>query len=100
MGERQIPIEGIEPAELYGTGNSYIKQIAEKFPKLKVVARGATIRVIGEPDEAERFEKKLNRLIGYYGKFGHLSPEVIDQVFDGMMTTDNVPVTSRYSKCV
>ena len=92
MGERQIPIEGIEPAELYGTGNSYIKQIAEKFPKLKVVARGATIRVIGEPDEAERFEKKLNRLIGYYGKFGHLSPEVIDQVFDGVMTTDNTPV--------
>ena len=92
MGERQIPIEGIDPAELYGPANSYIRQIAEKFPKLRVVARGATIKVIGEAEETGRFEKKLERLIAYYEKFGHLSPEVIDQIFDNVMPTTEAPV--------
>ena len=92
MGERQIPIEGIDPAELYGAGNGYIKQIAEKFPKLRVIARGTTIKVIGDEEEAVRFERKLERLVAYYGKFGHLSPEVIDQIFDGVMSADNAPV--------
>lgn len=88
----EIPIEGIDPADLYGPGNGYIKQISEKFPKLRVAARGGTIRVIGEPDEAARFERKLERLIGYVEKFGHLSPEVIDQIYDNVMPTDDAPV--------
>ena len=92
MGERLIPIEGIDPTELYGAGNSHIKQIAEKFPKLRVVARGSTIKVIGDPEEIGRFEKKLNRLIAYYEKFGHLSPEVIDQVYDNVMPVTEAPV--------
>ena len=92
MGERQIPIEGIDPAELYGPTNSYIRQIAEKFPKLRVVARGSTIRLIGDPEETGRFEKKLERLIGYHEKFGHLSPEVIDQIFDNVLPTVEAPV--------
>lgn len=92
MGDKLIPVEGIDPAELYGTANGYIKQIAEKFPKLKVVARGSTIKVIGDPEEIGRFEKKLNRLVAYYEKFGHLSPEVIDQIYDNVMPTDDAPV--------
>ncbi|MCD8186192.1 MAG: PhoH family protein [Rikenellaceae bacterium] len=92
MGERQIPIEGIDPGELYGTGNAYIKQISDKFPKLRVVARGGTVKLIGDPDEMERFENKLNRLIAYYEKFGHLSPEVIDQVYDNVMPESESPV--------
>ena len=92
MGDKLIPIEGIDPTELYGTANGYIKQIAEKFPKLRVVARGSTIKVIGEPEEIERFEKKLSRLLAYYDKFGHLSTEVIDQIYDNIMPTAETPV--------
>ena len=92
MGDKLIPVEGIDPTELYGTGNIHIKQIAEKFPKLRVVARGSTIKVIGDPEEIGRFEGKLNRLIAYHEKFGHLSPEVIDQIYDNIMPTSEAPV--------
>lgn len=92
MGDKLIPIEGIDPTELYGVGNVYMKQISEKFPKLKVVARGGAIKVIGDPEEIDRFEKKLNRLTAYYDKFGHLSPEVIDQIYDNIMPTAEAPV--------
>ncbi len=92
MGDKIIPLEGIDPTELYGTGNEYIKQISGKFPKLKVIARGGTIKVVGEPDKIEEFEKKLTRLIDYYDRYGHISKEVIDQVYDNVMPLSEMPV--------
>lgn len=83
MTEKIILLEGIEPAELYGSGNTLLGRICEKFPKLKIIGRGSSLKVMGEADEITRFEKKLHQLIDYYGRYGHLSKEVIDQIFDG-----------------
>lgn len=85
MGEKVIHLEGIDPAELYGTANANIERITAKFPALKIVARGSAIKIAGEENEIARFEKRLGDLIDYYGKYGHLSANVIDQVFDGGM---------------
>ena len=85
MTEKIIPLEGIDPAELYGIGNANIELIASKFPKLKVVARGLAIKVTGAEKEIARFDQKLSELVAYYGRYGHLSPQVIEQVYsDGM----------------
>ena len=45
MTEKVIRIEGIDPAELYGVAGSNIDRIGGKFPKLKMVARGSSIKV-------------------------------------------------------
>ncbi len=83
MTEKTILIEGIDPRELYGAGNQNLEQIAALFPKLKVVARGSQIKVIGDPEESEFFEKKLASLLEYHAKYGHISKEVIEQVYSG-----------------
>ncbi|MBE5032825.1 PhoH family protein [Gallalistipes aquisgranensis] len=83
MTEKNILIEGIDPRELYGAGNQNLEQIAALFPKLKVVARGSQIKVIGEAAESELFEKKLASLLEYHAKYGHISKEVIEQVYSG-----------------
>ena len=85
MTEKVIRIEGIDPAELYGVAGSNIDRIGGKFPKLKMVARGSSIKVTGEAGEIERFDRKLSQLIEDYGRYGHVSPQVIDQVYDGGM---------------
>jgi len=36
--------------------------IRNLFPKLRMAARGQIIKVIGDPEEAARFEKKINEL--------------------------------------
>ena len=87
MTEKVIRIEGIDPAELYGVAGANIDRIGGKFPKLKMVARGSSIKVTGEAGEIERFDRKLSQLIEYYGRYGHVSPQVIDQVYDGGMPT-------------
>ena len=85
MTEKVILLEGVDPVELYGAGNSNIEKISAKFPKLKIIARGSSVKVMGEASEIGRFEQKLTDLIDYYGRYGHLSGEVIDQVYDGGM---------------
>ena len=40
-----------------------------------------------------RFEERFGQLAAYYGRYGHVSPEVIDQIFD-------VPTTLRTTEAV
>ncbi|MCD7970203.1 MAG: PhoH family protein [Alistipes sp.] len=89
MTEKNIELEGVDPREFYGTGNSHLAQISSIFPKLKLVARGSSLKVLGEKKEADKFEKRFEALLKYYSKYGHISPEVIDQLMrDGMKTED------------
>ncbi len=83
MADRNIILEGIDPQELYGAGNANIDKITGKFPLLKVVSRGNLLKVAGGEDEIDRFAKKLDDLLAYHAKYGHISPEVIDQIYDG-----------------
>lgn len=92
MGERVISIEGIDPGELSGVGGVHIRKIASFFPKLKIIARGAGIKAVGDDDEIDSFELKLNALIEYHGRYGHLSEEVIEQVYNGGMPKSDLPV--------
>ena len=52
-----ILLEGVDPVELYGAGNSNIEKISAKFPKLKIIARGSSVKVMGEASEIGRFEQ-------------------------------------------
>lgn len=84
MTEKSIILEGVDPAALYGSRDTNLDAIRSKFPKLKISARGTTVRVAGEENEITLFEKKLNDLIDYYNKYGHISNQVIDHVFDSV----------------
>ena len=81
MPEKIITLEGIEPVEFYGVANSNLQRICDLFPKLKIVARGSLIKAIGDDAELVKFEDKMNSLLAYSAKYGHISPEVVSQVF-------------------
>ena len=83
MTEKLIVLEGVDPAEFYGLYDVNLEKIKTKFPKLKVIARGSTLKIMGEESEINRFDRKLTELIEYYTRYGHISPQVIDQIYDG-----------------
>lgn len=91
MTERIITIEGISPVDIYGQNNAHIELMGTLFPKLRIVARGSSIKVFGTEAEAERFEKRFAALTAYYNKYGHISKEVIEQVFSGAAAAVNLP---------
>lgn len=89
---KEILIEGVDPRELYGAQNVYLEQIKSLHPALKVVARGSSLKVLGSEAETRRFAKRMDSLVAYYLKYGHVSSQVIDQCFSGGITQDDAPV--------
>ena len=83
MAEKSISIDGIDLLDFYGVANSNFNRICDLFPKLKIVARGEAIKAIGTDEEIERLEKRVEALGEYYNKYGHISPSVINQIFQG-----------------
>ena len=89
---KEILIEGVDPRELYGAQNVYLEQIKSLHPALKVVARGSSLKVLGSEAETQRFAKRMDSLVAYYLKYGHVSSQVIDQCFSGGIMQDDAPV--------
>lgn len=88
MIEKTITIDSIEPVEIYGVNDVKLNVIKKFFPKLKIVARGYSIKALGEESEIAIFEKKLNMLVDYYHKNGILTDTVIERLLG--QTGDNL----------
>ncbi|NLH55909.1 MAG: phosphate starvation-inducible protein PhoH, partial [Rikenellaceae bacterium] len=83
MNERIILVEGIDPLALFGVNNTRFNLITNYFPKLKIIARGDEIKVIGPDEEILLFENKVNLIIDFYRRFNSLSDEnIIDLLND------------------
>ena len=48
MAEQIVQIENVNPSDLYGSGDQYLTIIKNLFPKLKIIARGDFVKVIGK----------------------------------------------------
>lgn len=62
MIERFITLENIEPSIFFGINNVNVQLIKSLFPKLKIVVRGNTIKVSGDPSDIAPFEEKIAAL--------------------------------------
>lgn len=83
MSEKKIILEDIAPVNLYGVNDSKLELIKARFPKLKIVARGETIKASGEEEDLNQFEMVINILIAYYNRFGNLTENAIEQILNG-----------------
>lgn len=80
MTEKIIALDSVDPVEIYGVNDVKLNVIKKHFPKLKLITRGYTIKVLGEAAEIVRFEKKLDLLVDYYHKSGVLTDTVIERL--------------------
>ena len=81
MLEKEIALTDIDPREFYGPANANLDEIVAASPKVKVIARGSTVKVLGDQSEVERFERRLVGLADYFRKYHHISKEVVRQAF-------------------
>ena len=63
MIERIYILENVDPVIFYGVNNSNMQLIKTLFPKLRIVARGNIMKVIGDEVESESFLKKIRHLL-------------------------------------
>ena len=95
---KEIIVESVDTRELYGAKNVYLDQIKALHPKLKIVARGNSLKVLGAAADIERFERRMQGLIDYYSRYGHISKEVVDQSFAAGHTTGDAPSESNIKR--
>lgn len=83
MIEKHIVLEDIDPVIFYGINNTNIQMIKALFPKLRVVARGNVIKVMGDEEEMCAFEKAILALEKYCVQYNSLNEEVILDIVKG-----------------
>ena len=77
MIEKHIVLEDIDPVIFYGVNNVNIKMIQALYPKLKIVARGNVIKVLGDEEEMCAFEENILALEKHCAQYNSLKEEVI-----------------------
>lgn len=80
MNELLIELSEISPREFFGQQNEHIELLKKYFPKLKIVARGSKIKVYGDEEMLEEFDRRFTMLMEHFGKFNKLDENTIERV--------------------
>jgi phosphate starvation-inducible PhoH-like protein len=80
LNERIIELTEINPSDLFGTQNSNVDILRKYYPKLKIVARGTSLKAYGEPIILDEFEKRVEMLIKYFNRYNKLDENSIERM--------------------
>jgi len=83
MIERHILIDDIDLVTFYGVNNIHLQMIKALYPKLRIIARGNIIKVLGDEEEMCSFEDAIHKLIDYCIKYNSLNEEAILNIIKG-----------------
>lgn len=80
MNERTIELEDIAPKDFWGAQDSHLETIKKYYPKLKIVARGTTLKAFGEKEILDEFEVRFKRLMLHFTRYNNIDDNVIERV--------------------
>ena len=86
MNEIKIDLNEVNSQEFFGNQNSNITKLRTYFPKIKIIARGSTLKAYGEENILEEFSKRTGMLIAHFGKYNILNEEIIERI---ILASDN-----------
>ncbi len=82
MIEKLIYLDTIDLIEFFGVKNVKLQLIKNKFPKLRIIARGDWLKAMGEAEEIARFEEKIHLLLEHYNQYNVISEHTIIEIID------------------
>ena len=80
MNELQITLEQVDPVLLWGPQNEHFELIRKYFPKLKLVARGTGLKVLGDQAEIGLFKSKFEMVIAHLERYNHINYNDIETI--------------------
>ena len=83
MIEKNIVLEDTDPVIFYGVNNANMQLIKALYPKLRIVARGNVIKVLGDEEEMCAFEESILKLEKHCAEYNSLKEEVIIDIVKG-----------------
>ena len=83
MIEKHIVLEHIDLVTFYGVNNVHLQMIKALYPKLRIVARGNIIKVMGDEEEMCAFEENISKMQSHCIQYNSLTEEDILQIVKG-----------------
>ena len=83
MTETIINLESVNPIDFFGVNNNKFDLLKKKFPLLKILSRGTQIKLSGAPEQIEIAKEKIELIIQYMQRNGHLSENYFEQILGG-----------------
>ncbi|MDA9572502.1 PhoH family protein [Flavobacteriaceae bacterium] len=80
MNDIKINLSEVNPQDFFGDQNANIEKLRTYFPKIKIVARGNTLKAYGEEIILTEFSKRVDMLITHFGKYNILNDEIIERI--------------------
>ncbi|MFN3557551.1 MAG: PhoH family protein [Bacteroidales bacterium] len=79
-GEIIIQLEAIHPSDIFGLREERLRLLRKLFPKLHLVLRGNEIKVAGDDEELEIFQKKFAQILEHFDRFGKVTDEIVLEI--------------------
>ena len=77
MTESTFSLESYSPLEIFGINDQNINLLRELFPKLKIIARDAVLRINGDEQEIETFSQLFTSMLMFFDNYGRLDEDDI-----------------------
>lgn len=89
MLERHILLDDIDLRTFYGVNNIHLQMLKALYPKLRIVARGNLIKVLGDELELCAFEDNIAQMRTYCAKYNSLNEDTILRIVKGDNPNDD-----------
>lgn len=91
MTEYTYILNSADPVVFYGVNNSNIRLLKVLFPKIKIMARGNTIKATGDEVSLADFDEKIVLLEKHATEFNDLNETVITDIVKGKLKEEVKP---------
>jgi phosphate starvation-inducible PhoH-like protein len=89
MIERHIVLDDIDLVTFYGVNNIHLQMLKALYPKLRIIARGNQMKVLGDEEEMCLFEENIKMMISHCAKYNSLNEDAILNIVKGNDTLQN-----------
>jgi phosphate starvation-inducible PhoH-like protein len=89
LQEKIFEFESANPVDIFGVSNANIDLLKNHFPKLKIIARGGELKVLGSLDQLNRFELVMKDIFDHYQRFNKVGASDIERIIDSENFEDN-----------
>ncbi|WP_413512569.1 PhoH family protein [Myroides odoratus] len=80
MNERIIELSEISPKEFWGPQDLHLDVLKKLYPRVKIIARGSLLKIYGEEEVLDEFDKKFVRLIKYFTRYNKIDENAIERI--------------------
>lgn len=93
--ERDIQLDDLNPVDFFGVNNETLNLLKDAYPDVKFIARGNSLKVLGEPAKLDLLQQLLHSLVGEVRDYGPLQRtrviELLRHQRDKAKNPDNAP---------